>query len=116
MIIDNADNTEMFFSSIQATSLESEGASRLAQEGNIARFIPKCSHGSILVTTRNKQTGVRLTRGRAIIEVGQMDQKESSRLFQIRLEDMELDLDQISILSSRLENLPLALVQAAAFI
>jgi tetratricopeptide (TPR) repeat protein len=116
MIIDNADDTEMFFSPIQATSPESEGASQLAQKGNMARFIPECSHGSILVTTRNKQTGARLTRGRAIIEVGQMDQKESSRLFQMRLEDTELDPDQISLLSSRLENLPLALVQATAFI
>jgi hypothetical protein len=116
MVIDNADDTEMFFSSSEATSPKPEGANRLALEGNLGRYIPECSHGSILVTTRNKQTGVRLTRGRGVIEVGQMDQAESRQLIHKRLENDGLDPNHVSLLTARLENLPLALVQAAAFI
>jgi hypothetical protein len=64
MIIDNADDTEMFFNSSEATSPKPEDTNQLALEGNLGHYIPECSHGSILVTTRNKHTGVRLTRGR----------------------------------------------------
>jgi hypothetical protein len=116
MIIDNADDTEMFFSSSEATSQKPEGANRLALEGNLGRYIPECSHGSILVTTRNKQTGVRITRGCGVIEVGQMYHAESSQLIHKRLENDGLDHNHVSLLTARLENLPLALVQAAAFI
>jgi hypothetical protein len=106
----------MFFNSSEATSPKPEDTNRLALEGNLGRYIPECSHGSILVTTRNKQTGVRLTRGRGVIEVGQMDQAESRQLIHKRLENDGLDPNHVSLLTARLENLPLALVQAAAFI
>ncbi len=70
MVIDNADDIEMFFSFSEVISLKPEGANRLTLEGNLGHSIPECSHGSILITTRNKQTGVRLIRGRSVIEVG----------------------------------------------
>ena len=116
MIIDNADDTEMFFSSIEATVQRSKDSNQLASTGNLGRYIPECSHGALLITTRNKQTGIKLTRGRSLIEVGPMDQAESSQLIYERLEDEDLEPSHISLLTARLESLPLALVQAAAFI
>ncbi|OCK78248.1 hypothetical protein K432DRAFT_444751 [Lepidopterella palustris CBS 459.81] len=50
-----------------------------------------------------------------MIEVGPMDQEESSQLISRRLEDHNLDTKQTS-LAALLENTPLVLVQAAAFI
>ena len=116
MILDNADDTEIFFSSSEVTSPKPAGTDRIASKGNLARYIPECSHGSILVTTKNKETGVRLTRGRGILEVGHMDLTESRKLMQEILEDDGPNPDHLDILTARLEYLPLALVQSAAFI
>lgn len=43
MVIDNTDDTQMFFGLAEA-----EG-----EEGNLGRYLPDCAHGAILVTTRN---------------------------------------------------------------
>ncbi|KAK0618869.1 hypothetical protein B0T14DRAFT_478724 [Immersiella caudata] len=99
MVIDNADDAQLF-----------------SQPGNLGKWIPECTHGSVLVTTRNKVAGSRLTRGRCLIEVGKMDEGESRHLLHEKLDADGLDGDDLSTLSSRLEHLPLALVQAAAFI
>jgi len=116
MILDNADDTEIFFSSSEVTSPKPAGTDRIASKGNLARYIPECSHGSILVTTKNKETAVRLTRGRGILKVGHMDPAESRKLMQEILEDDGPNPDHLDILTARLEYLPLALVQSAAFI
>ncbi|KAK4446083.1 hypothetical protein QBC34DRAFT_486914 [Podospora aff. communis PSN243] len=99
IVIDNADDAQLF-----------------SQPGNLSKWIPECAHGSVLVTTRNKVAGSRITRGRCLIEVGKMDEAESQQLLREKLEAQNLDPDDLLTLSSRLEHLPLALVQAAAFI
>jgi tetratricopeptide (TPR) repeat protein len=116
MILDSADDTEIFFSSSDVASPKPAGTDQIASEGNLAQYIPECSHGSILVTTKNKETGVRLTRGRGILEIGHMDPVESRKLMQEILEDDGPDSDHLDILTARLEYLPLALAQSAAFI
>ena len=100
MVIDNADDTQLF-----------SGPKGLGQH------IPGCAHGSILVTTRNKEAGLRLTRGERPIEVTKMSEDESKQLLlgRLHVEETQLDAHDLSTLSSRLEYLPLALVQAAAF-
>jgi hypothetical protein len=62
--------TEIFFGSSDVTSPKPASTDRSASEAYLARYIPECSHGSILVTTRNKSTGVHLTRGRGVMEIG----------------------------------------------
>ncbi|MCJ1265678.1 hypothetical protein MMC22_005558 [Lobaria immixta] len=116
MIIDSADDTNIFFNSGEAVPQKLDDPDRFPLEGTLGCYIPQCSHGAILVTTRNKQTGIKLTKGRGVIEVGGMDQAESSQLIHKILESDDLDPNHISILTSRLENLPLALTQATAFI
>ncbi|KAL2152254.1 hypothetical protein VTH82DRAFT_5438 [Thermothelomyces myriococcoides] len=112
MVIDNADDTEVFFGQhMRPTDNNSS-----VHEENLGRYIPECAHGAILVTTRNLQTGSRLTRGRCLIEVGEMDEDETAKLLRAHLDGNDLGPDEHSTLSSRLENLPLALIQAAAFI
>jgi tetratricopeptide (TPR) repeat protein len=112
MIIDNADDTQVFF----GRRTEPATADTSSLEGKVGSYLPDCAHGSVLVTTRNKETGSRLANGKRPIEVGQMDEDESDQLLRAKLEDEGLDRDELLVLSSRLEYLPLALVQAAAFI
>ncbi len=118
MVIDNADDAEIFFGSDTATAHGWGGSlDGPAVEGMLDKFIPICSHGAVLVTTRNKQTGIKLTRGHNLVEVGPMSREESGQLIRKRLEgDDTTDAVQMSLLSSRLEHVPLAMVQAAAFI
>ncbi|KAM4066702.1 phosphorylase superfamily protein [Hirsutella rhossiliensis] len=113
MVVDNADDKQVFY-----TLPEDEGGSSPSQDGGIARFLPESPHGSILVTTRDRQVGVLLTKGRtrAVEEICKMDKRESDQLVRATLDGLEVTVDEISLLTSRLEYLPLALVQAAAYI
>ncbi|XP_044716490.1 tetratricopeptide repeat domain-containing protein [Hirsutella rhossiliensis] len=95
MVLDNADDAQLLFGAIGS--------------------------GSMLATTRNKQAAVKLTKSTRIVEVRKMDEEESIELLQTRLKEDDkatsrVNPIELSILSSRLEYLPLALVQAAAFI
>ncbi len=99
MIIDNADDAQLF-----------------GQAGGLGQHIPECSHGAVLITTRNKQAGLALAKGKPPTEVRTMDEDESEQLLRAYLGESGLTSDELLALSSRLEYLPLALVQAAAFI
>jgi tetratricopeptide (TPR) repeat protein len=101
MVIDNADDRQLFCD----------------QPERLGRYIPECAHGAVLITTRDKQVGSRLTKGMPPIEVRQMDGGDSVQLLRRTVEanDTVCDDDDLSTLSSRLEYLPLALAQAAAF-
>jgi hypothetical protein len=98
MVIDNADDTQL-----------------ASGPGGLGQHISECAHGSVLVTTRNKEVGSRLTRGGRPIEVKKMDDSESKELLEKKLEEDRINPSDLSTLSARLEHLPLALVQAAAF-
>ncbi|RYP24486.1 hypothetical protein DL765_000506 [Monosporascus sp. GIB2] len=111
MVIDNADDTQVFFG--QPAEPMNTGTS--SPDGNLGRYLPECAHGTILVTTRNKQTGSRLTQGKCPIEVGKMDEDESGQLLRATLDGVSANSAELLTLSSRLECLPLALVQATAF-
>ena len=114
MVIDNADDAEIFFNSSKARWQWFDGDHPVASEERLERFLPECGHGSILLTTRNKQTGVKLTRGRMIIEIKKMTLAESSQLVCERL-DEGFDSDHVIQLINRLDKIPLALDQAAAY-
>ena len=105
MVIDNADDKQLFFGA--------PGGSH--HEGNLGRDIPECSHGTILVTTRNKQAGLSLAKGTHLIEVQEMDDIDSEKLLRTKLIG-DPTSSELSTLLSRLEYLPLAVVQAAAFV
>ncbi|KXJ89485.1 P-loop containing nucleoside triphosphate hydrolase protein [Microdochium bolleyi] len=98
MVIDNADDAQL-----------------VSGPEGVGRHIPECAHGSVVVTTRNKEAGSRLTRGGRPIEVREMGESESEELLKKKLEEGGVEADALMALASRLERLPLALVQAAAF-
>lgn len=109
LVIDNADDTEVFF----PTNPKAEAG---RQTTSLGHSIPEFSHGSVLITTRNKQAGLKLTRGKPPIEVQRMTEAETTQLLRTLLEDENVAPAEASLLSSRLEHLPLALAQAASFI
>ncbi|VTT84040.1 unnamed protein product [Fusarium fujikuroi] len=110
MVIDNADDLQLFFPPNESSKLKPNA------ENNLAQFVPESPNGNVLITTRNMQVGSRLTKGKFPIEVGKMDEIEASQLLRQGLHQEDESEKDLLQLSSRLEFLPLALVQAAAFI
>ncbi|KAJ4029716.1 hypothetical protein NW761_009724 [Fusarium oxysporum] len=110
MVIDNADDMQLFFPHNDSSKLKAN------TESGMSQFIPQCPHGNVLITTRNMQVGSRLTKGKFPIEVGKMDEHEATQLLRQGLQQADETEKDLLDLSSRLEFLPLALVQAAAFI
>ncbi|KEY71346.1 hypothetical protein S7711_10245, partial [Stachybotrys chartarum IBT 7711] len=111
MVLDNADDIQLFF----PPPLEATSSSAESNHGySFSDYLPECAHGALLVTTRNKQLGVKLSKGQRIIEVVRMDEHESEHL--LRAKSINASSTDLLSLSARLEHLPLALVQAAAYI
>lgn len=111
MIIDNADDNELFFSS----GADDTG---MPSERGLCQYIPRCTHGTILMTTRTKKAGLNLVSAQdsLLIEIRALAPEEAHRLIQHTLGSEEVATEQASSLSQSLENLPLALVQALAYI
>ncbi|KAL2146826.1 hypothetical protein VTI28DRAFT_2307 [Corynascus sepedonium] len=112
MVIDNADDMQVFFGK-QTEPVDDSLSGRM---GTVGRYIPDCPHGAILVTTRNLQAGSRLIKGKQPIKVEELNDEETVQLLRTRLDGIDATPSDFSALSSRLEHLPLALVQGAAFI
>ena len=75
----------------------------------LSKYIPECSHGAILVTTRTKIVGQKLARGRCLIKVSPMNEDESVELLCKQLQGERLETDKLDELTRELEGLPLAL-------
>ncbi|KAL1965117.1 hypothetical protein VTN77DRAFT_6030 [Rasamsonia byssochlamydoides] len=114
LIIDNADDVSLF--SPSNTSYQGRDSE---PTWCISEYLPECSQGSILITTRNRAAAVAFNGGRPrdLIEVKPMTELESTDLIKSKLtNDSSHDSEpEISELANLLDHLPLALVQAAAF-
>ena len=112
MVLDNADDLDMFFAKPISPATESECALPLTE------YLPRSVMGLMLITTRDERLGGRLAGRRASIVVDPMSPQEAQEL----LENWGIespgspDLDHSSQLLEALGYIPLAITQAAAFI
>jgi hypothetical protein len=83
-------------------------------------YIPHCGHGSVLITSRTKSAALKLVDEHDIVTVEPMSRPEALILFKKKLgrhSDDDGDSDNnITDLVEALEYMPLAIVQAAAYI
>jgi tetratricopeptide (TPR) repeat protein len=77
--------------------------------------LPHCQHGSVLVTSRSRDAASELVESRSIIAVDPMDKEDASALLRRKLGQYEVG-DGTDKLATALECMPLAIVQAAAYI
>ncbi len=80
---------------------------------SLAHMLPRSSRGAILVTTRNKKLALDLTG--VLLEVPLMEDVEAGKLVNTKLQYL-VPNQEVHSLVTLLEHLPLALVQAAAYI
>lgn len=115
MIVDNADDKDLFFPP-KSDPADTFAGTGIKPSNRLSDYLPDCMHGSILITTRNKKTGVRFLQSKSsMIEVDKMSESEAGQLLHKTLGD-GISAEEASCLSARLEHLPLAIAQAAAFI
>ncbi|KAI5777789.1 P-loop containing nucleoside triphosphate hydrolase protein, partial [Geopyxis carbonaria] len=106
MIVDNADNCEIFFPRVR-------GAWR-----GLAEYLPKTANGSIIFTTRDKTAGLKLTAcgPKGCIEVKKMEEMDCMSLLRTRMDPEQPFCEtEANELLKLLDYLPLAVVQATAF-
>jgi Tetratricopeptide repeat len=104
LIVDNADDIDMLY--------------QRADEGlPLVDYLPSSPKGSIIFTTRNRRAAVRLV-GNNIIEVGEMNQADAKAVLEKNLVQIHLldEYEAVTQLLKLLTHLPLAIVQAAAYI
>ena len=81
----------------------------------LSAYLPQSENGSILVTSRSKAVALKLVEEKDIIAVEPMAQSHALALFEKKLGSLGED-DDLTELTAALEFMPLAIVQAAAYI
>lgn len=111
LIVDNADDVDLLYTAKDDSSASPDMKPRLAH------YIPDGPFGKVLLTTRNKQVALKLTRPQNLVEVTKMADLQSTDLLESLLDKHAYDdKDELRLLARHLDHLPLALAQAAAFI
>ena len=107
MILDSADDGDVFY---RLTSGDARS------QRPFTTYLPQCRNGSIIITTRNNDLAFRLTGSRhSMIEVGPMAQTDALTLLEKKLGSLP-DADVAADLVRSLDFVPLAMIQAAAYI
>ncbi|CAN9091742.1 unnamed protein product [Alternaria alternata] len=107
LVLDNLDDARFL---LDNPATQSKTVSQPLRE-----YLPHCERGSILVTTRNKEAALKLVEQRDIVFVEPMDKTQALALFEKKLE-AQGDNSDVAELATELEYMPLAIVQAAAYI
>lgn len=113
MVLDNVDD-ETVFSRSRVRRVSGLGGD---SEEYLQKYLPQVSHGSILLTSRNRAAARGITNeDDCIIRVEKLPGPDALALFRKKLpRDQSPDLDVMELINE-LEYLPLAITQAAAYI
>lgn len=107
MVLDNADDA--------AALSPPTSSSKDAPLHHLSAYLPPSRCGSVLVTSRTKHAASRLVEASDMIHIEPMHDAGAQALLHKKLGD-EVNKDGIAELATALEYMPLALVQAAAYI
>jgi hypothetical protein len=114
LILDNVDDAGF----LKARKSGQDGDTGGIEGGNsrpLVSYLPQCSHGSILITSRSGEAALQLVRHDDIIKVDPMEKREALELFRRKV-GPEVDDDGTDDLVRELESITLAITQAAAYV
>ncbi|KAL9639812.1 MAG: hypothetical protein Q9204_000952 [Flavoplaca sp. TL-2023a] len=87
------------------------------QHGRLAAFIPRSNRGSIIMTTRNRQIGIKFATAKNTVSLSDLTEADSISLMTTRLgESNPEDEPELKRLVQVLGGIPLAITQAVSFI
>jgi tetratricopeptide (TPR) repeat protein len=115
MILDNADDADVFFS--RDISGIREASAFSSSEAPLASFLPQSSNGTVLITSRNSSVAAQLLDSvDFIIKVEPMEETEALALVRTRLTISNSMEPDATTLVKALDGIPLAITQACAYI
>jgi tetratricopeptide (TPR) repeat protein len=119
LVIDNGDNKLDFYPEPTSTDseLKESDTDSIAYDG-IAEFIPRCSKGTVIVTTRDREVALNLA-NQNVISKPELVPEQAIELFHqynSNAESSPNDTAALPRLLSELQYLPLAIVQVAAYL
>ena len=115
MVLDNADEATVLFETHATGQKAQDGGIRSGLTQSLLAYLPQSRNGSILITSRTKSVALRLAEESDIISVEPMDDTHALALLEKKLGE-QMDRDDTAELAAALEFMPLAIVQAAAYI
>ena len=113
--LDNLDDAEFFFEPPQPAEHKASGGQANSFRRPLSKYFPVCSHGSTMVTTRSHRIARRLVDHSKIITVNAMDKEQALTLLGKKL-GSQIAVEDAAQLAVELDYMPLAMVQAAAYI
>ena len=116
MILDNVDDADFLVNAQPVIQSQSSDSGRQTLRPH-RDYLPQSQNGSILITTRSRESALKLSERYDLISVDPMDASNAVELLDKKLEStgQKNDKDHIE-LAAALEFMPLAIVQAAAYI
>jgi tetratricopeptide (TPR) repeat protein len=119
LVFDNADDIDMWMATTRLEHKESEQSAQgcLGKSRRLIDYLPKNTRGCIIFTTRDKKAAVKFTQ-QNIVKVPEMNWQAATELLKKCLANADLiEKEQnTAALLAELTYLPLAIVQAAAYI
>ena len=118
IILDNIDEAGFLFDSpSDLEELRPSGWDR-TPSAPLVTHLPRCQHGSVLITSRSKHMAQKLVEDRNIIVVEPMSRADALALMESKLGRSEKteDVEMVGALALALEYMPLAIVQATSYI
>jgi hypothetical protein len=111
LVFDNADDIDMWI------AMPGSGSGSAQESGGLIDYLPRSKQGSIVFTTRDRKTAMKLAQEN-IVEVQEINEELSVLLLQKCLVNPDLvkNRQDATALLIELTRLPLAIVQAAAYI
>ena len=107
LVLDGIDDMDTVFPS-HCSSME-------RSSGSIPKYIPRLGSGRLLLTSRDKRIGTRITSRDGTLKLNQPSLMESSSLLQRKIHDFTGEPLNFEVLVKELSCLPLAVTQAAAY-
>ncbi|OGM44074.1 hypothetical protein ABOM_007291 [Aspergillus bombycis] len=111
MVLDNLDNEDIIFPSPSSTDVQ--------KSAGLVKYIPRGTAGSLLITSRDRRVGERLTSGpTSSLHVPPLEIADAKTLLQSKVPEITGDMDAKNLdeLLERLKYLPLAINQAASYV
>ena len=116
LILDNVDDARFLVEGRSIDGTEQKNYTNNEILPPLVSYLPHCSNGTYLVTSRNKNEALRLVEEHNIIAIDPMSEADALKLFEHKLGKQVDGGDKVARLAATLEYIPLAMAQAAAYI
>jgi hypothetical protein len=115
VVLDNADDASFVLQPLSSSMNSRKGGQADTTSPNLAEYFPYCDRGSVLITTRTREVALKMVDSVNVVDVCPMGENHALALLKKKL-GKDIGSKSLEELARTLEYMPLAIVQAAAYI